>query len=64
MSKMKQEWDDLNKKLKEGSLTSTEEKRYNELSKLISTDAKKNVSSNQSNVEALDELFATMNGLK
>ncbi len=63
MSKMKQEWDDLNKKAKEGSLTSTEEKRYNEISKLISTDAKKNVSSNQSNVEALDELFATMNGL-
>lgn len=63
MSKMKQEWDDLNKKAKEGSLTSTEEKRYNELSKLISADAKKNVSSNQSNVEALDELFATMNGL-
>lgn len=63
MSKMKQEWDDLNKKAKEGSLTSTEEKRYNELSKLISADSKKNVSSNQSNVEALDELFATMNGL-
>jgi len=63
ISKMKQEWDDLNKKAKEGSLSSTEEKRYNELSKLISADTKKNVASNQSNVEALDELFATMNGL-
>ena len=63
ISKMKQEWDDLNKKAKEGSLSSTEEKRYNDLSKLISVDTKKNVASNQSNVEALDELFATMNGL-